>query len=164
MQKRGLAAKVSFGVSILFMILLVVLTYINYSNSKVNTTGLLSSERAKSIQAGRILLNTQFKKATVGIENLVKLFSSNNYNYQEVENILKNINNSMDFEAMYIAYQDNGMIVASDGNSGLPTAQYDPKKAKLVSRSSKFKKNVNYRTVYRQRNKKTYNNSSNSFL
>ncbi|EAI4322002.1 hypothetical protein [Campylobacter fetus] len=63
MQKRGLAAKVSFGVSILFMILLVVLTYINYSNSKVNTTGLLSSERAKSIQAGRILLNTQFKKS-----------------------------------------------------------------------------------------------------
>ncbi|ALV65298.1 Cache sensor-containing MCP-domain signal transduction protein [Campylobacter fetus subsp. testudinum Sp3] len=142
MQKRGLAAKVSFGVSILFMILLVVLTYINYSNSKVNTTGLLSSERAKSIQAGRILLNTQFKKATVGIENLVKLFSSNNYNYQEVENILKNINNSMDFEAMYIAYQDNGMIVASDGNSGLPTTQYDPRKQNWYQEAANLRKTL----------------------
>lgn len=112
MQQRGLATKVSIRVSILFMILLIVLTYINYSNSKVNTTQLLSSERAKSIQAGKMLLDTQFKKAIVGIENLSKLFSSNNYDYKEVENILKNINSSMDFEAMYIAYQDNGMIVA----------------------------------------------------
>ncbi|EKR8071452.1 hypothetical protein P9I29_001757 [Campylobacter fetus] len=62
MQQRGLATKVSIGVSILFMILLIVLTYINYSNSKVNTTQLLSSERAKSIQAGKMLLDTQLKK------------------------------------------------------------------------------------------------------
>ncbi|HDX6314481.1 TPA: hypothetical protein RQJ17_001869 [Campylobacter fetus subsp. venerealis] len=58
MQQRGLATKVSIGVSILFMILLIVLTYINYSNSKVNTTQLLSSERAKSIQAGKMLLKS----------------------------------------------------------------------------------------------------------
>lgn len=142
MQQRGLATKVSIGVSILFMILLIVLTYINYSNSKVNTTQLLSSERAKSIQAGKMLLDTQFKKAIVGIENLSKLFSSNNYDYKEVENILKNINSSMDFEAMYIAYQDNGMIVASDGNSGLPTDEYDPRKQNWYQEAANLRKTL----------------------
>ncbi|OFI46518.1 hypothetical protein CFF27374_06665 [Campylobacter fetus subsp. fetus] len=89
-----------------------------------------------------MLLDTQFKKAIVGIENLSKLFSSNNYDYKEVENILKNINSSMDFEAMYIAYQDNGMIVASDGNSGLPTDEYDPRKQNWYQEAANLRKTL----------------------
>ena len=45
MKRKSIARKVSFGVSLLFIILLAILSYINYSDSKANTTELLVNER-----------------------------------------------------------------------------------------------------------------------
>ena len=106
MKRKSIARKVSFGVSLLFIILLAILSYINYSDSKANTTELLVNER----------------------ESLAKLLGSSNYSNEEVEKTLKVIENSSSFDLMFVGYQNDGMMIRSNGNSHLPTDKYDPRK------------------------------------
>lgn len=128
MKRKSIAGKVSFGVSLLFIILLAILSYINYSDSKANTTELLVNEREKVTQSAESLLKTQFGDDINTVESLAKLLGSSNYSNEEVEKTLKVIENSSSFDLMFVGYQNDGMMIRSNGNSHLPTDKYDPRK------------------------------------
>ncbi len=127
---KSIAGKVSFGVSILFIILLLVLAFINYSDSKDNSTKLLVSERQKVIQASENLMDSRFGSDINTINNLNDYISKNDYSQQEIEDILKIIDKTSNFELLYVGYQKDGMMIRSNGNSGLPSTEngmYDPR-------------------------------------
>lgn len=127
MKIQSVSRKVSLGASLLFIMLLAILSYINYSDSKANTTELLVNERTKVTQSAQSLLNTQLGDDIDAIENLAKLIGANNYSNQEVETILKAIENSSRFDLIFVGYQNDGMIIRSNGNSSLPKNEYDPR-------------------------------------
>ncbi len=106
MKRKSIARKVSFGVSLLFIILLAILSYINYSDSKANTTELLVNEREKVTQSAESLLKTQFGDDINTVESLAKLLGSSNYSNEEVEKTLKVIENSSSFDLMFVGYQN----------------------------------------------------------
>ncbi|CUU83852.1 methyl-accepting chemotaxis protein [Campylobacter hyointestinalis] len=116
MKRKSIAGKVSFGVSLLFIILLAILSYINYSDSKANTTELLVNEREKVTQSAESLLKTQFGDDINTVESLAKLLGSSNYSNEEVEKTLKVIENSSNFDLMFVGYQNDGMMIRSNGN------------------------------------------------
>ncbi|WP_455578766.1 PDC sensor domain-containing protein, partial [Campylobacter fetus] len=142
MKIQSVSRKVSLGASLLFIMLLAILSYINYSDSKANTTELLVNERTKVTQSAQLLLNTQLGDDIDAIENLAKLIGANNYSNQEVETILKAIENSSRFDLIFVGYQNDGMIIRSNGNSSLPTNEYDPRKRAWYERAIKENKTI----------------------
>lgn len=142
MKIQSVSRKVSLGASLLFIMLLAILSYINYSDSKANTTELLVNERTKVTQSAQSLLNTQLGDDIDAIENLAKLIGANNYSNQEVETILKAIENSSRFDLIFVGYQNDGMIIRSNGNSSLPTNEYDPRKRAWYERAIKENKTI----------------------
>uniref|UniRef100_UPI003AF4D8FB hypothetical protein n=1 Tax=Campylobacter fetus TaxID=196 RepID=UPI003AF4D8FB len=87
-------------------------------------------------------MNTQLGDDIDAIENLAKLIGANNYSNQEVETILKAIENSSRFDLIFVGYQKTGMIIRSNGNSSLPTNEYDPRKRAWYERAIKENKTI----------------------
>ncbi|OCS22903.1 hypothetical protein CFVI97532_01255 [Campylobacter fetus subsp. venerealis cfvi97/532] len=148
---KSIAGKVSFGVSILFIILLLVLAFINYSDSKDNSTKLLVSERQKVIQASENLMDSRFGSDINTINNLNDYISKNDYSQQEIEDILKIIDKTSNFELLYVGYQKDGMMIRSNGNSGLPSTEngmYDPRNRPWYINAVKENRVVITRAVY----------------
>uniref|UniRef100_UPI00236755F1 PDC sensor domain-containing protein n=1 Tax=Campylobacter fetus TaxID=196 RepID=UPI00236755F1 len=141
-NEKSIATKVSGGVSLLFIVLLAILSYINYSDSKANTTELLVNERTKVVQSAESLLKTQLGDDINAIYNLSKLLGTNNYSNDEVGTILKAIETSSSFDLIFVGYENDGMMIRSNGNSHLPTNKYDPRKRSWYEKAVKENKTI----------------------
>ncbi|WP_394350942.1 hypothetical protein, partial [Campylobacter fetus] len=76
----SIANKITLSVAGIFIIILTVLSYINYKDSQIEAINLVGNERKRSVEGGKLILENKINGLISSIEHISNIIESNNQN------------------------------------------------------------------------------------
>ncbi|EAI4321183.1 cache domain-containing protein [Campylobacter fetus] len=123
----SIANKITLSVAGIFIIILTVLSYINYKDSQIEAINLVGNERKRSVEGGKLILENKINGLISSIEHISNIIESNNQNYvnENIEFLLSTIAKTSNLKLIYMALDNNGMMYSTGDIKGLPTSNFD---------------------------------------